>query len=231
MFRLLAISVCLLVLLSGCRSYLPISEQLPSVEYKSHNSLVVTIVDSRTERRDYSPQYIGTTIMAFGIPVQRKTSFITGTYEDETKPLAKYLQERVVSSLTTKGWNVRSIDIDHIPDSNEVTRILTKENAQKLLLINLTDWYFSLNLSGAFGILSQSEFWFKNATDVYIFDPESPIPFKKQISGDQIIRFSSVSNENTQGKNFPNMIVFAFRNQLSNIVNEPSVRSQLLNQP
>jgi hypothetical protein len=229
MLRYFLVLLGLLLCLSGCRSYVPMQDQMPVVEYKNKNKnkILISVVDGRSEKTDYSPSYIGTTIMAFGIPRQRSVDFISGEPGDENKSLAMYLQERVYGSLELNGLDVKSINLTSLPSSQEAVRIMSNERANKLLVININDWYFSLNLSGAFGLYSTGSFLFKNDVDVYVLSIDEALPLKQNITGPQIVKISDFINENTQGKNFPNMFVLAFKNQLSNILNEDRLKEAL----
>jgi len=226
MIKYFLILLSTLSVLSGCRSALPMVEQVPRVEYKPIQRVVVSVVDNRKLSDGYTKAYVGTTLQSFGIPITRNVSFLSTESGDDKNGLSKFLQDRIVTGFITSGWNTKAIQQIHIPSQQEAEVILSEHRAEKLIVLSLNEWDFWVNVAKPGGILAIDTFDFNANADVLIFTKGQSLPFAANFGGHHVVPVETVRTEQTKLKNYPNMIVIAYKNQLSQILNTPSVREQ-----
>jgi len=227
MHRFAGLLWVLIALLAGCRSYVPLPEQAPVVEYKAAQRIAVSLLDSRDYLRPDQQSYVGTTIVAFGIPVSRNLGFLTGVPADDDKKLSRYLGERIVDGATKAGWDISFVDIVKLPGREEVSAILDRHGAQKLLVLDVREWFFRINLAGFNGIYSVDTFDFNHRTDLFVYAPANQAPFQLSVGADELLSLDRVKADGMRLRDFPNLFVFAFRDQLGKLLNHPDIRKQL----
>ena len=165
--------------------------------------------------------------MAFGIPVSRNLGFLTGIPADENKKLSRYLGERIVDGATKAGWDIAFVDLVTLPGRDEASAILDRHAAQKLLVLDLREWFFRINLAGFNGIYSVDTFDFNHKTELFVYTRENPAPLQFSVGADELLSLDRVKADGMRLRDFPNLFVFAFRDQLGKLLNRPELKKQL----
>ena len=63
------ITIVFTVILSGCVSTIPLSEQLPSPSYMPENKILLSVIDNREKIKSGKPEnFVGVVHGAFGVP-------------------------------------------------------------------------------------------------------------------------------------------------------------------
>lgn len=211
------IPLAFLFLLAGCVAHIPLSKQLPVPGYQAQDGLIVAVIDNRKRVKEGKPKtFIGVVHGAFGIPSDCKVDpWISVEEGDDKRDLAQFLQQRIVAGLKQQGWQVGGVEVTAVPDATEAGRLLANNRARKLLVLELNEWYFSINLNWV------TAFNFDTDTNVVVFAKDNQqAVLRKNFSGRDVI--DAQSNESYQ-----NHILMAYREQLNEILNDPDVKKAL----
>jgi hypothetical protein len=202
---------------TGCVAHVPIDEQIPSLEYKNNDRLVVSVVDNRQRVKEGKPKdFIGVAHGVFGIPVDWHIKNVLDVEEgDKERNLSQWLQYRIVKGLEKSGWDVVSVDLDMTPNSNQVMSILNENKCEKMLIFLVNEWYFSINLNWV------SAFNFDTNTTVFVNDIKNGEIFSKNFTERDVIEESA--SESAQ-----NNILRAYRAQIIQILNDEEVKKSLI---
>lgn len=197
--------------LSGCASYLPYEQQIPVANYESNKTILVSVVDSRFPDSEKPNNFIGVYRRAFGIPVGQYVSDISP--KEPNAELAFFLERRLIDGLSSGGIKGTIANINSVPSDNESENQLNKSLASRWLLIELQNWYFSTDMHFV------TSFNFDTAYTVYVYDEVEGLIFKKSFKKRQVIKETSERH---------NDILRAYRDKLSEILNEKSIKEALL---
>jgi hypothetical protein len=153
---------------------------------------------------------------AFGIPADWNINPVLAVEEgDKKRDLAEFLQYRIVQGLAAKGWDATgAASQTTTPTDEEANKILSDSGAQTLLLLKLNEWFFSMNLSWV------TSFNFDSDTEVVIYRSGVGKAFEKRFAGRDVI--DQQASQSPQ-----NNILMAYRDQLSEILNDPDVKKAL----
>lgn len=207
--------VCFVIIASGCVSPIPLKEQVPSVSYKTNDKVIVAVIDNRKRViAGKSKTYIGKAHGSFGIPFDWNIGVISTEAGDKNRTLAEFLEYRIVAGLQNDGWNVKSGALSSKPTEEEAIAVLKRHNVTKLVLLDLKEWYFSINLNWV------SAFNFDTDSAVSVYEIENGQIEEKTIAGRDVI--DETSSESPQ-----NNILRAYRDQLSEILNDDAVKQAL----
>jgi hypothetical protein len=212
-FFFFVFSLCL----TGCVTHIPLNEQVPVIEYKNNDRLIVSVVDDRQRIKDGKARdFIGVAHAAFGIPVDWHVKHVLAVEEgDKERDLSQWLQYRVVKGLENKGWNVIGLELESVPDKVQAKSILEDNNSVKFLLMQIKEWYFSINLNWV------SAFNFDTDTNVIIYEINNGEILSKNFSGRDVI--DEKASESPQ-----NNILRAYRDQLVEILSDQEVKNSLV---
>jgi hypothetical protein len=205
-----------LFFLTGCVSHIPLSEQAPALSYASKEPLVIGVIDSRKRVKAGKPRtFIGVAHGVFGIPSDCEVDpWIAVEEGDDKKDLAQFLQKRIVTGLSNKGWKVSEIDVETVPNLNQAEALLTKYKTKHLLVLQLNEWFFSINLNLV------TAFNFDTDTDVIIFSKEKGQVLTKKFAGRDVVDVKG-------NDSYQNQILMAYREQLNEIFNNPEIQKSL----
>lgn len=205
-----------LLFITGCVSHIPLSEQVPVLSYEAKESLVIAVFDNRKRVKEGKPKtFIGVAHGVFGIPSDCEVDpWLSIEEGDDKKDLAQFLQKRIVTGLRNKGWKVSAVDVKNVPNLNEAEALITKHNAKSLLVLQLNEWFFSINLSWV------TAFNFDTDTDAIIFSNEKGQVLNKNFAGRDVV---DVKGDDS----YQNQILMAYREQLNEILNDPSIKKAL----
>ncbi|GAA5218149.1 hypothetical protein ACFSJ3_14940 [Corallincola platygyrae] len=206
-----------LLMLVGCVSPIPLAEQTPSPDYLPPNKILLTVNDQRTRVFDGKPDdFVGVAHGSFGIPFDWHVGTVLATEDgDKERNLAEFLEHRISTGLNSKGWDTEVVAIADPMDEGSITQTIQEKDAQKLLMINIHEWYFSINLNWV------SAFNFDTDATVNIYETEDGKLFQKRIAGRDVIE--EKADESPQ-----NNILRAYRAQLVEIFSDPEVKDALL---
>ncbi|MCX4027570.1 hypothetical protein H0A36_19385 [Endozoicomonas sp. SM1973] len=215
MFRL-AFVVLALSILSGCVTPIPLNEQVPSVEYVTKDKVLIAVVDERKRVKKGKPKdFVGLAHASFGIPVDWHVKQVLATEkEDKERNLSEFLAHRIVTGLNNKGWTSSALVLDKVPSEDEAKAILAKDQATKLFVLLLKEWYFSINLNWV------SSFNFDTDSNVYIYKYKQGNVLEKNFAGRDVI-------EESAGDSPQNKVLGAYREQLLEILTDKEVQSAL----
>ena len=124
------------------------------------------------------------------------------------------MQHRMLTGLGRSGWSVLSADMGTVDDALKPDAILQKSGADRLLMLVLKEWYFSINLNWV------TAFNFDTEVDVIVTSSDSDIVFRKTIKERDVI-----DEEATQS--YQNLVLEAYRAQLLQILTDTNVRDAL----
>ncbi|WP_035385412.1 hypothetical protein [Ferrimonas futtsuensis] len=204
--------------LTGCVSPMSLEEQSPSPEYQSNNKVLIAVHDQRTRVSEGKPEtFIGVAHGTFGIPFDWHVNPVLATEKGDSKrTLAQFLEHRLVNGLQQKGWDVEGLNLKQAFTGENAKTVLTEKQAGKLLVLNLNEWYFSVNLNWV------SAFNFDTDTLVQVYELQQGKLLEKQIGGRDVVE--EKSDESPQ-----NNILRAYRDQLIEILTDPEVQQSLSN--
>ena len=211
------LSMLIIGALSGCVTPIPLAEQTPQIAYKATDKVVISVIDNRKRVKEGKPKnYVGKAHASFGIPVDWHVNQVLATEDsDKDKNLSQFIEHRLTAGLSKSGWDVVSANIDSRPDKATAAEIITKHQAQKLLILDLEEWYFSINLNWV------TAFNFDTNTKVYVYEINNGITLEKTIKERDVIE--EKSSESPQ-----NNVLRAYRDQLIDIFNDEDVKKSLL---
>ena len=128
------ITIVFTVILSGCVSTIPLSEQLPSPSYMPENKILLSVIDNREKIKSGKPEnFVGVVHGAFGVPFDwHVNQALSNETEDKDKNLSEFIEHRLINGLKNKGWNVDSVKINSQVKDSEIEEVLANNDAQKL---------------------------------------------------------------------------------------------------
>ncbi|WP_163831728.1 hypothetical protein [Spartinivicinus ruber] len=215
MYRLAFVALALSIL-SGCVTPIPLNEQAPSVEYVTKDKVLIAVVDERKRVKKGKPKdFVGLAHASFGIPVDWHVKQVLATEkEDKERNLSEFLAHRVVTGLNNKGWASQAIALNSVPSAAEAKSLLSKDQANKLFVLLLNEWYFSINLNWV------SSFNFDTDSNVYVYQYEQGKTLEKNFAGRDVI-------EEEAGDSPQNKVLQAYRDQLAEILSDKEVQAAL----
>ncbi|WP_318401174.1 hypothetical protein [Photobacterium leiognathi] len=202
--------------ITGCVSPIPLHEQAPDTNYNVTKKVLISVNDQRERVKEGKPEdFIGVAHATFGIPVDWHVSQVLATEEgDKEKTLADFLEHRILHGLQKQGWNVEAVKVTSGASDSEIMTLLADNQADKLMQLNINEWYFSINLNWV------SAFNFDTDTLVKIYEVNDGQILEKQIAGRDVI-------EEKGDKSPQNNVLRAYREQLVEIFSDPEVKSKL----
>ncbi|MCW8832636.1 MAG: hypothetical protein OQK09_12950 [Colwellia sp.] len=210
------LSIIFAVALTGCVTPIPLAEQTPKIAYKAQEKVVISVVDNRKRIKEGKPKnYVGKAHASFGIPVDWHVNQVLATEDgDKDKNLSQFLEHRLTTGLSNSGWNVVSANLDTPVNENNAKDILTEHDAQKMLVLDLQEWYFSINLNWV------TAFNFDTDTTIYVYEIADGKTLEKEIKERDVIE--EKASESPQ-----NNVLRAYRDQLIDIFNDEEVKKAL----
>lgn len=211
------LAILFAIILSGCVSPIPLNEQSPSPTYKPDNKILVSVSDNRERVKEGKPKnFVGIAHGSFGIPFDWHVNQVLSRDEaDADKNLADFIQHRLVNGLRNKGWNVQEATLSTNISDAEAEEVLVSNNAQKLLILDIKEWYFSINLNWV------SSFNFDTDALIQVYEVKNGKILEKTFAGRDVIE--EKSDESPQ-----NNVLRAYRDQLLEILNDPEVKDAIL---
>lgn len=212
------LSIVFTAVLSGCVSPIPLAEQSPSPSYMPENKILISVLDNREKVKLGKPEnFVGVAHGSFGIPFDWHVNEVLSTdAEDKDKSLSEFIEHRVITGLKTKGWNVDAAKISLDTSDSEIEEVLVNNDAQKLLILNLNKWYFSINLNWV------TSFNFDTDTLIQVYEIRNGKVLEKSVAGRDVI-------EETADESPQNNVLRAYKAQLLEILNDPVIKNAILN--
>lgn len=203
------------LVLSGCVSHLPLEAQSPDLSFLDEDTIVISVIDERSNNRDIAPDVIGKAHGVFGIPSKMKTfPWFESDKENKDITLREALEDRIVFGLNDEGWKTLPAGLNQQPTRDEIIELLDGANAENLLLLVLNDWYVSINLNWV------TAFNFDWGVTVNVFDDKANLLFSETSSGRDVVDAQA-------SQSWPNMIRLAYRDRLVKILEEQSIEDAL----
>jgi hypothetical protein len=211
--------VVALFLTSGCVANIPLTRQIPEVGYKPAGRVLVSVVDDRKRVRDGKPKtFIGRAHGTFGIPSDWHVNPVLAVEPgDSERDLAQLLRHRLTAGIVAAGWDAVESPSSEPLTSEQADSLLRQAEAVRMILLELKEWFFSINLSWV------TAFNFDTDVFVSVFRLGEGRLMNKQIAGRDVIDVEG-------SQSYRNHILMAYRDQLTEILNDPEVR-QALGQP
>jgi len=211
------LSIIFAAALAGCVTPIPLAEQTPKLDYQAQDKVVISVIDNRKRVKEGKPKnYVGKAHASFGIPVDWHVNQVLATEDsDKGKNLSQFLEHRLTTGLSNSGWNVVAANIDTQPNESNAKEIITKHDAQKMFVIDLQEWYFSINLNWV------TAFNFDTDATIYVYELPDGKTLEKDISERDVIE--EKASESPQ-----NNVLRAYRDQLIDIFNDEDVKKALL---
>lgn len=209
--------VCSVMTLSGCVSPISLDEQSPNPNVVHDDKVVISVLDNRVrvKEEEKDNDFVGVAHGAFGIPVDWNVDLVLATEEgDDDKSLAQFLEHRLTTGFQESGWDAVEAGVEDAISPEKAMSLLEEKQADKLLIIDLTEWYFSINLNWV------TAFNFDTDSFVSVYAVEDGKLVEKQFKGRDVIEESA--DESPQ-----NNILRAYRDQLIEIVTDPEIQSAL----
>ncbi|QQX81376.1 hypothetical protein JK628_05795 [Shewanella sp. KX20019] len=218
MYKILLVALAMLTL-SGCVSPMALQEQTPTPEYNNDKPILISVIDNRVKVKEGKPEtFIGRVHATFGIPVDWDVNTVLATEKDDKSlTLSQWLQNRIVKGLTEKGWQVKPADFKTVPTETIASYTLTEQDSQHLLVLDLQEWFFSINLNWV------SSFNFDTNVDTYLFDKKQGLTYQKSTQERDVIE--EEANESPQ-----NNVLRAYHDQLLQILSDPALKAQIQQQ-
>lgn len=205
------------IILSGCVTPISLEEQTPNPNISHEDKVVISVLDNRTRliEDEKTNTYVGTVHGTFGIPMDWHVSQILATQDsDKDKNLAQFIEHRLVTGFTESGWDAVEAEVTSINSPEEAKALLESQQADKLLVINIKEWYFSINLNWV------TAFNFDTDSLVTVYELTEGKLIEKQFKGRDVIE--EKADESPQ-----NNVLRAYRDQLVEIVTDPEIQGAL----
>jgi hypothetical protein len=204
------------IFMSGCVAHIPFAQQLPPIDHSGLGMLAVSVVDDRERVKKGKPRnFVGVAHGIFGIPSDLNIKSALAVEDgDKARDLAQYLQYRIMQGFKARGWNAVELDLKTVPGDEQTRALLAGVGANQLLLLQLREWFFRLNLSWA------TAFNFDTDRTVFIYGAHTGKVLEKKFAGRDV-----VDQEWTESPQ--NHILMAYRDQLAEILNDPEVKQAL----
>ena len=214
--QLLILALSLLFLL-GCVKLTPVEKQAPSVNYKPTDKILISVIDQRKRvKNGKSESFIGRSHGLFGIPSDWNLSKIARHESDEDiEHLDQFIQSRLITGLKQSHWNVDGLDLSKKPSYTKADALMKNAEANKLFVLLLDEWAFSLNLNLV------SAFNFDTEVVVIVYEYEKRDALIKRIRDHDEIDEKAFDS-------YQNRILFAYRTQLIEILNNHQVKKALM---
>ncbi|KGY11790.1 hypothetical protein NM22_14100 [Vibrio tubiashii] len=206
-----------IISLSGCVSPISLEEQTPNPNITHEDKLVIAVLDNRArlmegERPD---NFVGVAHGTFGIPFDWHVEQILATEAgDEEKNLSQFIEHRLTMGFKENGWDAVEANVESIDSDEQVKQIIESNQAQKLLVINISEWYFSINLNWV------SSFNFDTDSIATVYELQAGKLVEKHFKDRDVI--DEKADESPQ-----NNVLRAYRDQLIEIVTDPDIQSAL----
>ncbi|WP_394497127.1 hypothetical protein [Shewanella sp. ENK2] len=209
-----------IVTLTGCVTPINLQEQSPSPEYQNQQPILISVIDNRKRVKEGKPEtFIGRAHATFGIPVDWNVDALLATEKDDKSlTLGEWLQKRIVLGLTDKGWQVKPADLDAVPTETIASDVLVEQESQHLLVLDLQEWFFSINLNWV------SSFNFDTEVNTYLFDKDQGLAHQANLKERDVI--DEKADESPQ-----NNVLRAYRDQLLQILSDPALKAQIQQSP
>jgi len=204
------------MLLAGCVTPIPMAQEAPDLNYKVTRPVVVAVIDERGVLAEGKPPtFIGRAHGTFGIPTDMETyPWFVSDKAKKGQTLAQALEERIVIGLNDEGWQLTGANFNKPPTREEAVAILAARNAQRLLLLSVTDWFVSINLNWV------TAFNFDWGYKLEVLDSQGNTVTSISDSGRDVV--DAKASESPQ-----NQIKMAYRDRLIKILERPDVRAAL----
>jgi hypothetical protein len=204
------------MLLTGCVTPIPLTQEAPDLSYKAKSSMVIAAVDERhILAQGKPPTYIGRAHGLFGIPSDMQTyPWFVSDKNKKKQTLAQALEERIVVGLNNEGWRLVAADYTTRPTKEETVTLLADHNAKRLLILSITQWVVSINL---------------NWVNAFNFD----WGYKFDVLDERGVVVATISDlgrdvvDEEAKQSYQNLVKLAFRERLIKIFERPEVKTAL----
>ena len=214
---LLCLNILLaVILLTGCVTPIPLAQEAPDLSYKATRPMVVAVIDERDFlAQGKPPTYIGRAHGLFGIPSDMQTyPWFVSDKSKKKQTLAQALEERIVVGLNDEGWQLVTAGYTTRPTKDETVTLLATHNAQRLLVLSITEWFASINLNWV------TAFNFDWGYRFDVLDEQGIVVASIADSGRDVV--------DEEAKQSPqNTIKMAFRERIIKILERPEVKTIL----
>jgi hypothetical protein len=214
-YLVLAAAACL----AGCVTPLPVADQAPVMQYSTPNRTLVAVVDDRVRTEEGRAENFAGFARNYGIPVHWTVeTLMYASPEDKDKTMAQLLSSRIVSGMSVQGGDVAGVSIPAALSDDDARALLGRENAQRLMTVQLKDWHFDLNINWV------GRFQFNTDAIVTVQTPEGGT-----ILTEQFAERASIQAEGDES--WGNMLLTAYREKLEQVLHDPDVRAALTAPP
>ena len=214
--RLILLPLILSVSMAGCVTPMSMGDQIPTVNYRNDQKVLISVIDKRKRVQAGKPRnFVGVAHGVFGIPVDWHVRQVLATEEgDKELDLSSWIQLRIVNGLNHEGWQTKAIDLSSLPDVDEAQSRMKQEDASWMIALVLNEWYFTINLNWV------TAFNFDTDTDIHVFHINSGEVLQKNIKERDVI--DEQASESPQ-----NNILRAYKAQLQQILNDRDLQNVL----
>ncbi len=205
------------IILSGCVTPISIEEQSPNPTVSRQERIVISVLDNRKRVVEQGKEktFIGIAHGAFGIPVDWHAGTVLATEKDDKKKtLSQFLESRLVKGFVEENWDALPAGVQSIENSDEALKLMEKNEAQKLLVVDLKEWYFSINLNWV------TAFNFDTDSIVSVYEVQDGQLIEKRFKERDVIE--EKADESPQ-----NNILRAYHDQLLQIITDQEVKEAL----
>lgn len=210
------IIVAATALLAGCVTPLPIEKTAPDLSYKVTRPVTITVIDTRDVLAEGKPAtYVGKAHVSFGIPVDLQVyPTLTQDKAKKNQTLALNLQERIAVGLNDEGWRVTPATFSKVPLKDEIAPLVTANGTERVIVLTLKTWYFSLNLNWV------TAFNFDWGYNLHILDAQGETLADLTDKGRDVV--DEKANDSPS-----NQVNLAYRDRLIKIFERPEVKAAL----
>lgn len=203
-------------MLGACVTPIPLEEEAPDISYRVATPIVVSVVDRRDSLAEGKPAtFIGRAHGVFGIPTDMQVyPWFVSDKARKDQTLAQAIEERIVVGLNDEGWHLASASIATVPTAEQARALLESRGAQKLMVLSITQWFASLNLSWV------TAFNFDWGYRVEVFDAQGATVASFADAGRDVV--DAQADQSPQ-----NMLKLAFRDRVIKILERPELRTAL----
>lgn len=205
------------VVLSGCVTPIPLEEQTPNPNVTREDKIVISVLDNRTRvtEEEKAKTFVGVAHGSFGIPVDWHVNNVLATQQgDDKRNLAQFIEHRLTNGFKESGWDAVEAGVETISSPEEAKALIESNQAGKLLIINIKEWYFSINLNWV------SAFNFDTDSLVSVYELHDGKLVEKHFKDRDVIEESA--SESPQ-----NNVLRAYRDQLIEMITDPEIQAAL----
>lgn len=200
--------------LAGCVTPMNALDQTPAPGYSPPDRTLVAVIDERIRTEEGRPEAFAGFARSYGVPFHWTVeTLMLGSKADKSLTMAELLSARMASGLAAGGGDVRSVALQAPLDDAGARALLEREQAGRLMTVQLKDWHFDLN------VMWVGRFQFNSDAIVTVQNHAGTV-LTERYAENQAIQAEG-------DESWPNMILAAYRAKMEQILKDDDLHNAL----